>query len=837
MTISDEKWFSRIERPSRYIGNEINAIRKDPGAIEVSLALAFPDVYEVGMSHFGIKILYQLLNTEPWIAAERVFCPWIDLEKEMRKRGFALETLESGRPLKGFDIIGFSLQHELSYTNVLTMLHLAGIPFLSKDREPLFPMIIAGGPACFNPEPVAALFDVFVIGDGERTTLEICTAIRDAKKEGIRDKIELLDRLDPIDGVYVPAFYKTSYHRNGTVHRTKRERPGKKTIRKAAVPDIDRYPFPVTQPVPHRELIHDRLTFEISRGCTRGCRFCQAGMIYRPVRERPPQSILNQTKIALERTGFEELSLLSLSSGDYSCIGYLIKKLMDDLADDKVAVSLPSLRVDSLNSQWLDDIKRVRKTGFTLAPEAGNDRLRRVINKSLTDHDILDMTAKVYGAGWALIKLYFMIGLPTEEEEDLADLAQLCKALVRQNKSAKTNLNVSISTFVPKPHTPFMWARQIDLEESRRRIAFVQQALKSSKIRVKWNQPEMSWIEGIFSRGDRRLSHALIQAWIDGARFDAWGDQFNMAVWRAAFKKTALDPAFYLYRHRPIEEVFPWEHIDSGVKKKYLLKEWNLAMEETATPDCREGCHECGVCDHRSLDPVLYRKQIPSEVPEGKFSGKHSIHPVIKKYRLVFTKTAEARYFSHLEMVRIFTRALKRAKIPMLYSRGFHPLPKIRFAAALPVGIESLHETLDLDVLGDVSLDNISSGLNTQLPKGFEITDAYEIGHAGKPARIKESHYEIIFNGLQIRVEALKAFLASEAFPISKKGKKGVQIVDSRHLVQEMNLLDEGKLHLVVQHESGPMLKPADIVRAVFNLSDSDMEALQVLKTRQVLCP
>ena len=835
MAIFDEKWFSRIERPSRYIGNEINAIRKETDAIEISLALAFPDVYEVGMSHFGLKILYQLLNREPWIAAERVFCPWIDLEKEMLKRGLPLETLESGRPLGEFDLVGFSLQHELSYTNVLTMLHLAGIPFFSKDREELFPMIIAGGPACFNPEPVAEFFDAFVIGDGEKATLDICVAIRDAKKRGLKEKLEILCRLDQIDGIYVPAFFKTAYHHNGTVRAIERERPGKKVVRKAVVPDIDSYPFPTSQPVPHRELIHDRLSFEISRGCTRGCRFCQAGMIYRPVRERPPQSILKQTKTALENTGFEELSLLSLSSGDYSCIGYLIRKLMDDLASDKVAVSLPSLRVDSLDSQWLDEIKRVRKTGFTLAPEAGNDRLRRVINKTLTDQDILNTAGTVFAAGWPLIKLYFMIGLPSEGGKDLDDLVQLCKDVIRQCGGIKGRLHVSISTFVPKPHTPFMWAQQIDLEESRSRISFIQKALNGSKIRVKWNQPEMSWLEGVFARGDRRLSNPLIRAWTDGARFDAWGDQFNVALWEAAFAKTDLDPTFYLYRHRPLEEIFPWDHIESGVKKQYLIKEWDRAMLEIATPDCRDRCHECGVCDHRSLDPLLFRQKIPTDEPGGALSRNHSNSHVIKKYRLTFTKTEEARYFSHLELVRIFTRALKRAKIPLNYSKGFHPLPKIRFAAALPVGVESLHETVDIEVLGAMNPHAVASRVAAQLPKGIGISGAQEMGHTDRSASIEESHYEIILNGIRLKAESLNTFLASKSFPISKQGKKGTQIVDARRIVREMVLSEERKLQFVVHHDIGPLLKPTDIVKAVFGLTDSDMDELQVIKTRQVL--
>ena len=410
MSVLGQPWFSNITRPSRYLGNEINSIKKDPASIDVSIALAFPDLYEVGMSHLGLKILYHILNRHDWLAAERVFCPLADMEKELRDRRLPLTTLESDRPLSSFDIVGFSLQHELTLTNVLNILDLSGIPFLSEKRDLSFPLIIAGGPACFNPEPVASLFDAIVIGDGEEAALEICRRIRETKLKKVKRKEKILADIANIRGVYIPSFFKVHHKPEGTINTIEPLIPGYKEVKKAVVSDIDYYPFPTCQVVPFTELVHDRLTIEIARGCTRGCRFCQAGMIYRPVRERNPQSVISNLEKALRLTGFEELSLLSLSSGDYSCIGPLLKALMDRQAKNKVSISLPSLRIDSLNPSWFDQIKRVRKTGFTLAPEAGSDRLRRVINKSLTNKDILNIAPQVYRAGWNLIKLYFMIG-------------------------------------------------------------------------------------------------------------------------------------------------------------------------------------------------------------------------------------------------------------------------------------------------------------------------------------------------------------------------------------------------------------------------------------------
>jgi radical SAM family uncharacterized protein/radical SAM-linked protein len=832
----DSHWFSEIRRPSRYIGHEINAIKKDLSQTEVSIALAFPDLYEVGMSHVGLRILYYLLNDQEWLAAERAFCPWVDLEREMKVRGLRLTTLESGSPLSEFDIVGFSLQHELSYTNVLTMLDLGGVPFRARQRKENEPLVIAGGPACFNPEPVADFFDLFVIGDGEIPAIEICKTVRTAKRDGVKDRHELLKRLSRITGVYVPSLFECRYGRDGSLAAVEPLLDGYSHVDKSIIPSLEHVPLSAGQIVPFTELVHDRVAIEIARGCTRGCRFCQAGMIYRPVRERSPNGVLELAEKSLRLTGFEDLSLLSLSSGDYSAIEPLLKTLMDKHAPDRVAVSLPSLRVDSLSPSWIEQVKRVRKTGFTLAVEAGSERLRKIINKGLTQDEVLLMAHSVYGAGWNLIKLYFMVGLPFEEMDDVHDIIRLAKAVAAKapKRGRQPKLNVSVAAFVPKSHTPFQWASQVGLKESADRIRVIQEALmKHSAIRVKWNQPEMSWLEGVFSRGDRRLAEAVLEAWKLGARFDGWTEHFNISRWRQAFAKTNLDPDAYAHRERDLDECLPWDHIHSRVSKDYLKEEWHRAVASVTTPDCRQHCLNCGVCDHGTIKPILHPSWQPSGQSVIRPEGRE--HPLkTARYRLTFTKLDLFRHLGHLELVRLFIRAMRRAGLPLAHSEGFHPMPKLSFACALPVGTESLVETVDVELMEPCPIGELVAKVNAQLPGPIHITMAEPLNAGQGGARIKESRFLITLNGTRPSAEELEKFLKADLVPAAKQGKRGQIVVNARSQVRSIEILSTGEINMVTAHAEGPELKPLDLLRTVFGLTESQIRTARIIKTMQV---
>ncbi|HAJ27089.1 MAG TPA: TIGR03960 family radical SAM protein, partial [Syntrophus sp. (in: bacteria)] len=574
-----------VSKPSRYIGGEINAVRKDRHACRLSVALAFPDTYEVGMSHLGIQILYEILNGQDEIVAERCFTPWPDMEGQMRRHGIPLHTLESGTPLHDFDMVGFSLQYELSFTNVLTMLDLGGIPLRCKDRRDGDPIVIAGGPCCFNPAPMSAFMDAFVIGEGEEVIMEIAAAmIREKGRGNGRDLV--LAALADIEGVYVPSVHK----------------PGRK-IGKRIIADLNAWTGPVKPLTPLMKTIHDRVVLEVARGCTRGCRFCQAGMVWRPVRERHPALLQDMADAMLAATGQEELSLLSLSSGDYSCIETLLPALMNRYYAQRIALGLPSLRVETLSSSLIEAIKRVRKTSFTLAPEAGTQRLRNSINKGNTEEDLLKTSALVFEAGWRAVKLYFMIGLPGEEAEDLEGIASLAHKVLRTSKN-RGQVTVSLSTFVPKPHTPFQWQRQIGLEEIFEKQSFFKSRLRHRNIQIKWNDARMSLLEGLFSRGDESLGPLIETAYRLGCRFDGWSDQFRNDHWENAIAQLGIEPAAFLCE-RPAETPFPWDHIDCGLDRQFLLEEAQKAHNETLTADCRlDGCYQCGVCDHIDIRPV-----------------------------------------------------------------------------------------------------------------------------------------------------------------------------------------------------------------------------------------
>jgi len=596
------KVLKRVIKPARYIGMEINSIVKDFNNVDVKFAFAFPDIYEVGMSHLGLHILYNLLNEKEYIACERVFAPWVDMEEEMKKEEIPLFTLENREPIGNFDFVGFTLQYEMSYTNIVNMLHLGNIPILSKDREEEDPFIIAGGPCAYNPEPIADIIDFFVIGEGEEVILEILEKYREFKKTS-GTKLDFLKEVSQIQGVYVPRFYEIHYNKDNTIKEMVpilEDVP--KTIEKRIVKDLDKVYFPEKLIIPYIETVHDRIPLEIFRGCTRGCRFCQAGIIYRPVREKSPEKLLDLAKKLVEETGYENISLTSLSSCDYSQLELLISQLIDRYEEDKIGVSLPSLRLDSFSIDILKEIEKVRKTGLTFAPEAGSQRLRDVINKGIDEKDLTTAVSYAFKEGWSTVKLYFMIGLPTETDEDVLGIKELGYKVkdmffILPKEERRGNLKITLSTscFVPKPFTPFQWVGQDSIDEFYRKINLLRNSIRDRKIVYNYHDPKLSYLEAVVARGDRKVGKAIIKAWEKGCKFDGWSEKFNYDLWIEAFEETGINGDFYALRERDMEEVLPWDFINIGVSKKYLIKEYEKAKIGKLTRDCRLGCTGCGI--------------------------------------------------------------------------------------------------------------------------------------------------------------------------------------------------------------------------------------------------
>lgn len=819
-----------IEKPSHYIGKELNARRKPFDSAGLRFALAFPDLYEIGTSHFGLQILYHILNGHSEIMADRIFTPAPDFEKRIRETGGKLAALESRKPLVSFDIIGFSLLYELNYTNILTTLDLAGIPFLASDRGEEMPLVIAGGPCTCNPEPVADFFDAMVIGDGEDVILKISETWLELKKKGA-SKREILGAWSRIEGIYIPSFFKPEYTTEG-FQILKPLHADYTKVRRTICPDLENAAFPDAPVVPLGRPVHDRLRLEIARGCSRGCRFCQAGMIYRPVRERSMDKLFELTEKSLASTGYDDLSLLSLSTGDYTCLADLMTGLMKKYASRRVAVSFPSIRAGMLNQQLMEEIKKVRKTGFTIAPEAGTQRLRDVINKNLTEEIISETVASAFEMGWQLIKLYFMIGLPTETDEDLEGIIELAERLrrLRKGRSRQDSINISITTFIPKPNVPFQWESQITTEESLARIRRLREAImRIPGVGIKWQDPKLSLLEGLFSRGDRRLSSAIIHAWKKGCRLDGWSDHFRNDLWMETLADLEIDPAFFTTRKRSLDEPLPWDHIDSRVDVNFLKKELERAISGELTHDCRTGeCTGCGVCDFETLQPVIFART-SDQIEAGASEDEESVQ--FKKVRLDYTKSEDARFMGHIEMVNTISRALRKAMLPIRYSEGFHPIPKLSFNDPLPIGMESLCEHFFLYLPDGYGIAGVPGLVNQGLPEGLSIISA-RYAEDKEKAFCAEETYRISSPEALFFQKPADEFLMSESVPFHKVSKKGkARELDLRPIVRRLEIISEKEIEITLRYIQGESVRPFDAAISIFGLADGDQPTSRIVKT------
>jgi radical SAM family uncharacterized protein/radical SAM-linked protein len=860
----------RVQKPSRYLGGEYRSVDKSWEETPWRVALAFPDLYEIGMSHLGLRILYSLLNADRRIAAERVFAPWKDLERELRDRSIPLVSLETAKPIAEFDIVGFSLQYELTFTNVLNMLDLAGLPLRSEERNEGHPLIVAGGPLAVQPEPLAPFIDAFVVGDGEYYFPRLIEHAMGWRRGGL-SRTETLVRLAGLGGIYCPSLYKTSVEpaTGQVVVGEPKHASVPRKVKRQVVTDLNAYPFPAESPVSSTEIIFDRFAMEIARGCTEGCRFCQAGMIYRPVRERKPAEIVDALMEAVRGGGYDDVSLTALSTADFSCISPLVPQLMERLRGEKVSLNVSSLRAYGLPDELLDSIAEVRNTNLTFAPEAGSQRLRDVINKNVSDDDMEATAHSVFSRGWRRCKLYFMIGLPTETDEDVRGILRTARRYLEIGRDhvgrGRCQVTASVSTYVPKPHTPFQWVPMNDLGEITRKQALLQAQAKKEGVRLKWHDAQTSVIEGILARGDRRVADLVEYAFRAGCRFDGWDDELRFDVWEQGLEELRLCRETY-FAGLPLGGRLPWDHIDVGVAPAFLQREYERSVGGRSSPPCGKPfgakvhascledaerdtrklvCFQCGVeCDleamregrRQSLQALATHApdaEARIEAPEAtdvKASTSRRARPrtAIRnreslRYRLLFTKKERARYLSHLDVVRTIPRVFRRASLPMTYSLGFHPKPRLTFSPALRLGWASEGEILDVSLEDVIEPAELVDRLNLVSPLGLRFRGARRLAHgdpgAGRIVRVADYRVALPVrprDGSELE-RRLDRFRKGDALSIQDANQERTLFAGEGLL--EVTVEDEGtNLFVRVRLDRGAVPRPDDLTAALLDV-------------------
>ncbi len=842
-----ERMLRIVEKPARYAGGEWNAVRKDPRSVRTRIVLAFPDVYEIGMSYLGQKILYQVANGLPGVQAERVFAPWPDLEAALRSAGEPLRSLESQTPLGDFDIAAFSLLYELNDSNILTMLDLGGIPLRADEREERHPLILAGGPAAFNPEPLAGVFDAFFLGDGEEGFPEIIEAWSEARRGG-RSRSAALSALAGIEGVYIPAFYEAFRPEDSPLLavRPMGAAGTPRLIRKRVLAAFSRSPFPEKIVVPHIQAVFDRVAVEVARGCPQKCRFCQATSLYHPHRVKDPEEVIKTVLCSLDATGYEDASLFALSVGDYPHLELVVRSLMERLSSRRVSLSLSSLRPKRLSAGIAASITRVRKTGFTLVPEAGTERLRRVINKSIEDKDLWEAAENAFRLGWKLLKLYFMIGLPTETDDDVAAIPILVRELAARGRAilgAPPRIHLSLASFIPKPHTPFQWQAMADPETLRDKQNRVRAELRRERsVEIKVHDVRQSVLEAVFSRGDRRLGGVLEAAWRAGARFDSWNDHFHPDIWEAALSAQGVESLDYR-RSLPLDAPLPWDHLATGIKKAFLRSESEKALREEPTPACDErSCAACGGCEAKvgRVPPSPQALEIQMETPAP--LGSAASPPI--RYAVFYAKEGTSRFLGHNDLIRALQRILRRAGVETVHSEGFHPKPAMSFGPALPLGTTGKEEIFEFKSARALDPALFLERVQAVSPAGLRFGRILALppDMPSLLGRIAEMVYRLDLEDAEVRRAVDEKSITQAVQKPPQRGEAALQMIlncaasgPEFSWLKEANLVREGRaLELRAAFNPQKIPRPQDLVREALGL---DRAVYALCRERFVLKP